>query len=168
MVKKCFLKFDSQESHPRRNPGKNSCGQQQRLQGWLDKDQLKSFLCNLVKVAWILTHCQIFYYSQNIVFIIIHRVFFHIVLDIEEFSMSTFFWSHCSFSVSVSISTFSQPSVSKYFALLLYIIWTSVNNTCFLLWSWSFLILPRSVSLLPGGRVVGSVAATELVLLCRV
>ena len=71
----------------------SSSGQQQRLQGRLDKDQLKSIFCNLVTVAWILTHCQIFYCSQKIVFIIIHRVFFHIeVLDIEEFSMSTFFF----------------------------------------------------------------------------
>lgn len=90
MVKNCFLKFDSEESHPRKNLSKSSSGQQQRLQGRLDKDQLKSILCNLVKVAWILTHCQIFYCSQNIVFIIVHRVFFHIEV-LEKFSMSTFF-----------------------------------------------------------------------------
>ena len=88
MVKKWFLKFNSQESHPRRKPSKSSGGQQQRLQGRLDQDQLKSFLCNLVKVAWILTHCQIFYYSQNIVFIIIHRVFLFIYVHINNISNS--------------------------------------------------------------------------------
>lgn len=166
MVQKWFLKFNSQESHPRRKPSKSSGGQQQRLQGRLDQDQLKSFLCNLVKVAWILTHCQIFYYSQNVVFIIIHRVFFHIeVLGIEESSMSTFFFKSLQFfSFCVRIYLFSTFSVK----IFCFAIWTSVNNTCFLGWSCSFLILPRSVSLLPGGRVVGSEAAMEFVFWCRV
>lgn len=144
--KKMILKLNSQESHPRRKPSKSSGGQQQRLQGRLDQDQLKSFLCNLVKVAWILTHCQIFHYSQNIVFIIIHRVFFHIeVLGIEE-SSPLFFLSHCSFSVSVSFwaSTFSLNLLSEYFALL--------SDKLIILAFWAevaFLILPRLGPLLP-------------------
>lgn len=45
--------------------------------GGLDKDQLKSILCILVKVVWVLTRCQVFQCGQNSAFVTIHKVFFH-------------------------------------------------------------------------------------------